>query len=103
MEIPAGLCPKRLDMAVVTGSLTFEQLIASLGAVYIKVDTWCRYGCRNGELIEMERGKFGSDFIVVRRDMQMTEAVSRGNRKLCRIIETRIEERTYSMHLEVGN
>ena len=55
----------RLSMTTVAIRLVTEVHIAALSSIRIKINTWPWLQGGQGQLIEMQRGQFTSDFIAV--------------------------------------
>src|SRR5215472_15473582 len=93
VQVPTGFSPQWLYMAVVALGLAAEQLVSEFSGRGIEVSA--RLGRRRGnrELIELERRKLLGDQIIIRGDVrQVSQVVRRRNRKLRRIVQSRIKE-----------
>src|SRR5262245_7232328 len=90
-------------MAFIAPRFTSKQFVPALRTCYIKIlaRPWNRGG--NGQLIELQRRQLWSDSIILRRGTEVTETIPGRDWKLRRIIQSRVEKRPLSVHLEVGN
>src|ERR1051326_2140461 len=88
-------------MAIVTARFSLKEFISAFGACRIEIDA--RHGFRfgKGQLIKVKSRQLRGDPIVVGISAYMAEVVCRGNRKLRRVIQSRIEECSDAVHLEV--
>ena len=57
VEIPSGLGPQRLDVAVVALRLAAEELVAALGRRLVEIDAAARRGRRQRQLVKMQPGE----------------------------------------------
>jgi hypothetical protein len=103
MQIPSRFGPEWLDVAVVALRFTAKQSIAALCGLGVKIFArlWLRR--RQRELIEVQGGKLLRNAILVGIDVGKVRKPVRGrNGKLLPIIQARIEEAAFAMHLQVG-
>src|ERR1043166_7543951 len=100
MQIPAWLGSKRLRMAGCALSLLAEDLFTAFGRFLIEAPLW-RQGGGKRELILVQCRKLCGNQIRLVSDM--SEPVLRGNRKLLCVVQSRIEERAFAVHFQVGN
>src|SRR4051794_4892438 len=104
MQVPTRFGPKRLHMTVVALRLSTKQGIATLGRLRIKVLTGLWFRGRKGKLVEVQGGKLLRDPVLVGADMRKVgKAVGGRNGKLLLIIQARIEESAFAVHLKSGN
>src|SRR5437660_11779184 len=79
-----------------------EELVATLGCRLIEVHPGSWRWRRQGQLIEMQRRELRRDPVVIRVDVrQVAESIGGRDRKLRRVVETRVEETAFTMHFQV--
>src|SRR4051812_49947083 len=87
-------------MALVALRFAAEQMVAASGGGGGEcTGGWLR--CVDRQLIEVQRRQLGCDLILVRVDTDMAEAVRGRDRKLIGVVEPRVEERAFAVHLQV--
>src|SRR4029077_6211117 len=96
VHIPSWLSHERRYMAAAAMGFAAEDLLAARSRRVIKA-VCRRRGCRQGELVEMERRKLGGNLIVRVRDMPETVARCYGEFRC--IVQSRIKEVAFAMHL----
>src|SRR6266496_5088450 len=91
-------------MTVVATGFPAEERIAAFGCFFIEVDARLRIRCRNRQLVEMERREEFRGQIIIRIDVwQIPKAVCSRDRELRCIVQSRIEESTCAMQLQISH
>src|SRR5256885_9084477 len=100
MQVPAGFCIERVSVAASALGLAAEELIAALRGLFVEA-VGRRYGRGQGHLKEMQRFNFGSNPIVFAGDVP--KVLFGGDGEFIGIVQTRVKERSFSVHLQVGH
>ena len=101
MQIPAGIGPERLDVAIVALRFATEESIAAGRSRNIEA-TSGRLRRGNSQLIELKLLEFGSDEVAVGINVrEIAKTVGGGDRELRGVVEPRIPEPALPMHFEI--
>src|SRR5579859_847966 len=106
VKVPAGIRPKRLNVAVIAFRLAAKQFVSASRRGWIETVVG-GLGRRYRQLIELKGLELRCDLIVIRADIltigkfQISETVCCGDRKLRGVIQPWIPESAGPMHLQI--
>src|SRR5437660_7992897 len=100
MHVPSWLGHQRLRVTAAALPFAAEYFFAARGSRTIKTTLWRRRS-RKGELIEMQSSQLGRDLVV--GIGYVPETVLGGYGKFRSVVQSRIKEVPFAVHLQVGD